>query len=391
MNADLKLSNKNVHAHFVLCGKQNPCLNIALISELNAPELSNFKHSFTVNVNLIPWGATHELLIKSETNLHNRAFSHESSVDLKSADDKKYSYALYIKPPSSKIVLQIPSREVSIEANYRVPQNEWKGEYEIGVSTYWDKKRDPSKVSRVSLAGKINALDRNGWNTEVDFVVSHPSIKELKIKQNSRYENNEFNYKLENDVFQRTDQKVVVEVKNAIRSNELISEWSLRSSGLGLDYRYNQIAKAAWDSREFKYKTEFVGPTSNDKFAIDLDGRQGRMVLKLIAFNDELLTANSNIDVNARTASVNGKVKLLGTEPVEARAELRGISSASATIKQGGFFEIEAKADKDRELSLLVKGEGKNLVEARVRLDPENLLKTSYKVQDNDLKNFAVS
>lgn len=391
MNADLKLSNKNVQVHCVVCGNQKPCLNVAISSELTKAELNDFKHGFTINVNLIPLGATHELLIKSETAILNRVFTHESSIDLKSADDKKYSYSMIIAKPTSKIVLQIPSREVSIEANYRIPQKEWRGQYEVGISTYWNKKRDPTKVSRVAVSANVHSIDKTGWNVDSELIISHPSMKELRVIEKSKLANNEYHLLLEYDVFQQTDQKIVIDVKNTLKANELKSVWSLTSRGLGINYRFNQDVKASWDRAEFLFHSNFVGPTAADKFALNIDSKSGRMDAKIIAFNDELISATSIVDSQQRIATVSSRVKLLGVEPIEAKAELRGLKSASATIKQGNFLDVKAIADREKEVSIVIIGENKKLLDAKVALNQENLLKTTSQVNENEIKNFIVS
>lgn len=398
INAEIKVTNKNFHIRHTICENKEPCINFDIDSTISKADLNGFKHNLLVAVDLRKLGFAHEFNLKSETTRNGWALHHNLDMHLKASDNKIYSYQFYVKPSSSGIVLEIPSRTAAIEAVYEYPK-ELIGQYRVSVSSWLNKKREPNKRSTFAVAGEVKRIGKTSFKTTAELLLSHPQTKDLKVKGNGELdvENQKLTFALLLDVFRHTDDAITVNYvfENADRSIQsgfnAKSELSLQSRGLGLNYKVVESANANWERRTYAYTSEVVGPSADERFGIYLTGTASRLDFKLTAFNEDLIRANSQLDWNKRTAVVEASSKLLGTEPIVSLAKVTAISAASASITQGKFLKINAEAAAGKEISLKIVGNEKQLLNAHVALGQSNLLTTTYEVNENEFKEFLVS
>lgn len=398
INAEIKVTNKNFHIRHTICENKEPCINFEINSTITKAELSGFKHNLLVAVDLRKLGFAHEFNLKSETTRNGWVLHHNLDMHLKASDNKIYSYQFYVKPSSSGILLEIPSRTAAIEAVYEYPK-ELIGHYKVSISSWLNKKREPNKRSTVAVTGEVKRVGKTQFKTTAELVLSHPQTKDLKVKGHAELdgENEKVSFGLLLDVFRHTNEAITLSYvyENADKSWQsgfnAKSELTLQSRGLAIDYKLLESARANWEQRTYGFTSEVVGPSAAERFGVYLSGTAQRMEFKLVAFNEDLIRANSQLDLNKRVAVVEASTKLLGTEPIESVAKLTAITAASASIVQGKFLKINAEITAGKEISLKITGNEKQLLNAQIALGQSNLLTTKYDVNENEFKEFLVS
>lgn len=397
INAEIKVTNKNFHIRHTICENKEPCINFDIDSTITTADLNGFKHNLLVAVDLRKLGFAHEFNLKSETTRSGWTLRHNLDMHLKAADNKIYSYQFYVKPASSGIVLEIPSRTAAIEATYEYPKD-LIGQYRVSISSWLNKKKEPNKRSSVAIGGEVKRVGKSSFKTTAELILTHPQTKDLKVKGNGELdvENQKLAFSLLLDVFRNTDDATTLEYvfENGDRSLQsgfnLKSDLSLHSRGLGLNYKTVAIANANWELRKFGFTSEIIGPSSDERFGVYLTGNAKRMDFNLVAFNEDLIRANSQLDLNKRTAVVEASSKLLGTEPIVAVAKVTAISAASASITQGHFLKINAEITAGKEIALKIVGNNKQLLKADIALGQSNLLNTNFDINENEFKEFLV-
>lgn len=398
INAEIKVTNKNFHIRHTICENKEPCINFDIDSTISKSDLNGFKHNLLVAVDLRKLGFAHEFNLKSETVRTGWTVRHNLDMHLKGSDNKIYSYQFYVKPSSTGIILEIPSRTVAIEGVYEYPRD-FIGQYKVSISSWLNKKREPNKRSSVAVAGEVKRIGKSSFKTSAEWILSHPQTKDLKVKGHAELdvENQKLSYGLLLDVFRNTNDAITLDYvhentdkswQNGFNSK---SELSLHSRGLALNYKLTQNTYANWERRTFGATNELIGPSTDERFGFYITGTGQRMDFKLSAFNDDLIIANAQVDLNKRTAQVEASSKLLGTEPIVAHAKIVAISAVSASIVQGKFLKINSELTAGKELSLKIVGNEKKLLDAQIALGQSNLLSTKYEIHENEFKEFLVS
>lgn len=398
INAEIKVTNKNFHIRHTICENKEPCINLDIDSTISKADLNGFKHNLLVAIDLRKLGFAHEFNLKSETTRSGWALRHNLDMHLKASDNKIYSYQFYVKPASSGVILEIPSRTAAIEAVYEYPK-ELIGQYRVSISSWLNKKREPNKRSTIAVVGEVKRVGKSSFKTTAELVLSHPQTKDLKVRGNSELnvENQKLTLALLLDVFRNTNDAITLDVvyENAGKSLQngfnAKSELSLQSRGLGLNYKVSQSANANWEGRTYGFTNEIIGPSNDERFGVYLTGTAQRLDFSLVAFNEDLIRANSQLDLNKRVFIVEASSKLLGTEPIVSLAKVTAISAASASIVQGKFLKINAEITAGKEISLKIVGNEKQLLNAQIALGQSNLLTTTYDVNEKDFKEFLVS
>lgn len=398
INAEIKVTNKNFHIRHTICENKEPCINFDIDSTISKADLNGFKHNLLVAVDLRKLGFAHEFNVKSETTRGGWTLRHNLDMHLKASDNKIYSYQFYVKPSSTGVVLEIPSRTAAIEAVYEYPK-ELIGQYKVSISSWLNKKREPNKRSSIVVAGEVKRVGKSSFKTTAELLLSHPQTKDLKVKGNAELdaENKKLTFALLLDVFRHTNDAItldyVLEDSDKSFQNGFNAKTSLalQSKGLALNYKVSHGANANWERRTYGYTSEVIAPTSDERFGIYITGTAQRMDFSLVAFNEDLIRANAQLDLNKRTFAVEASSKLLGTEPIVSHAKITAISAASASITQGKFLKINADLTAGKEISLKIVGNEKPLLNAQIALGQSNLLTTNYDINEKEFKEFLVS
>lgn len=396
VQAELKLTNKEFYLQHTICESDKPCIHLKVSSILSDADWKRFTHNLLVTVDLRPLGFAHEFNLKADTKRDGYLFEHTFDTQIQSADQNKYQFNVFVKPTTAGIVLSIPKRTAAIEATYTYPR-EFIGNYQATITSYLDKKNNPSKHSTVGFKGEIKHPSKYTFITIGSLIASHPSVKDLKISGESEFsgEKRLVSGNIKFDVFKNTNQAIVVTAKYANSDNlskgfNVTTEISLKSPGLGLNYGFYESSGVSFARRALSFTYEFQGPSQKDRFGFYLHGDAKKIDATFTVFNEDLLKASAEFDQNKKIGSVQSTVKLFGSEPIHSHATA-SLNSFTAHIKQGNFLSIEADATASKSVGLKATGNQKILLNYKVALDQEHLLQTEYEINDKEFKEFLVS
>lgn len=364
-------------------------------SSLSDLEWKRFTHSLLVSVDLRPLGFAHEFNLKAYTKRDGYAFEHTFDTQIQTADQHKYQFNAYIKPQNAGIVLSIPKRTAAVEAVYAYPK-EFIGVYQATITSYLDKKNNPSKFSTIGFNGEIKHPSRYTFVSTGSLIASHPSVKELKISGESEF-NGEMKMVSGNvkfDIFKNTNQAIVIAAKFAntdALSNgfNVTSEVSLKSSGLGLNYVFYEVGGVSYARRALTYIYELRGPTPKERFGLYLNADLKKADATIVIFNEDVLKTTTEIDTVKKSLSIQSAAKFLETDPLSTKIAI-SLKGAHANIKHGNFLSVEADALVGKALTFKINGNQKQLVNINIALDQANLLSTDYNVNDKEFKDFLV-
>lgn len=397
VQAELKVTNREFHLQHTICElKNNPCIHLRVNSVLSDVDWKHFTHNLLVAVDLRPLGFAHEFNLKADTKRDGFFIDHTFDTQIRTADQKDYQFNFYLKPSKAGIELSIPKRKAAIEAIYEYPKD-FIGRYQATITSYLDKKNNPSKHSTIGFTGEIKRPSNLHFVSSGSLIASHPSVKDLKISGETEFngEKQLISGNVKFDVFKQTNQAIVVAAKfvnsdTTAKGYNLVAEISLKSPGLGLDYVYHESASMNYQRRAIAYTYELRGPSAKDRFGLYLNGDIKKIDLSVVLFDEEILKGTAEFDKSKRSASLQSTVKLLGSEPIHSHGTA-SFSTVNAHIKQGDFLSIEADATVGKALSFKATGNKKVLVNVNVALDKANLLSTDYDVNDKEFREFIVS
>lgn len=397
VQAELKLTNKEFHLQHTICESDKPCIHLKVESSLSDLEWKKFTHNLLASVDLRPLGFAHEFNLKAYTKRDGYNIEHTFDTQIQTADQNKYQLNAYIKPQNAGLVLTIPKRTAAVEAVFSYPKGELIGVYQATITSYLDKKNNPSKYSKIGFTGEIKRPSKFTFVSTGSLIASHPSVKDLKISGESEFngEKQLISGNLKFDVFKNTNQAIVVAAKLA--STDAISkgfnstaEVSLKSSGLGLNYVFTEIAGVSYAKKAVSYVYELRGPTPKDRFGFYFNADLKHAETSVVIFNEDILKAKALVDAEKKSLSVESAVKLLDLDPLSNKLTV-SVKGANAQIKQGNFIAIETDASFGKALSVKATGNQKQLININIALDQSNLLSTDYNVYDKEFKEFFVS
>lgn len=396
VQAELKLTNKEFYLQHTIYESDKPCIHLKVSSILSDVDWKRFTHNLLVTVDLRPLGFAHEFNVKADTKRDGYFIEHTFDTQIQSADQNKYQFNAFIKPSTAGIVLSIPKRTASVEATFTYPK-EFIGVYQATIISYLDKKNNPGKHSTIGFKGEIKRPSKLVFTGTGSLIASHPSVKELKISGETEFNGDKKSISgtVKFDVFKNTNQAIVVAARYVnteaySKGFNVTSELSLKSPGLGLNYVFYENTGVSFTRRALSHTYELRGPTQKERFGLYLTGDFKKIDLSIVLFDEELLHGTSEVDVPKKSASVQSKVKLLGTDPIHSHATA-SFSGFNAHIKQGNFLSIEAEAAAGKALSFKATGNQKILLNFNVALDQANLLSTDYDINDKEFKEFLVS
>lgn len=335
------------------------------------------------------------MYFKAYTKRDGYAIEHTFDTQIQTADQHKYQFNAYVKPQQAGIALSIPKRIAAVEAVFSYPKD-FVGVYQVTITSYLDKKNDPSKHSTIGFRGEVKHPSKYTFVAMGALVASHPSVKDLKITGESEFngEKQLVSGNIKFDVFKNTNQAIIVAAKFAntdapSKGFNVTSEISLKSQGLGLNYAFTEIGGVSYGRRAITYVYELRGPTTKDRFGVYLNADLKKVDASIVVFNEDMLKGVAQIDSNKRQLSLQTAAKLLDSDPVNVDLAV-SLRSANALIKQGNFISIEADAALGKALSLKAHGNQRELINVNVALDQAHLFSTTYNVNDKDFREFLV-
>lgn len=199
------------------------------------------------------------------------------------------------------------------------------------------------------------------------------------------------------DIFKNANQAIVIAGKydnlesNLMKAFNISSELSIKSQGLGFSYGFSGHAAASMDRRQVSIGASLQSPTPNLQASIYFATTEHNFELVANAFNEKLIQAEGTYDLDSHKGKLTATMKYLNTAPFILDGSVTGYSSIKGTLKRDRLIDVTGEVTLGKEASLLVTGQNKELFRGKVALDQTHFLKSEYKVDDAQIKEFAVS
>ncbi len=199
------------------------------------------------------------------------------------------------------------------------------------------------------------------------------------------------------DIFKNANQAIVITGKydnlepNLMKAFNISSELSVKSQGLGFNYGFNGHAAASLDRRQVSIGGSLQSPTPNLKASIFFTTTERQFELVANAFNEKLIQADGSYDLDTHNGKLTATMKYLNTAPFVLDGSITGYNSIKGSFKRAGLIDVTGEATYGKEASLLISGQNKELFRGKVALDQTHFLKSEYKVDDAQIKEFMVN
>lgn len=199
------------------------------------------------------------------------------------------------------------------------------------------------------------------------------------------------------DIFKNANQAIVIVGKydnlesNPMKAFNVSSELSIKSQGLGFNYGFSGHAAASLDRRQVSIGGSLQSPTPNLQASIFFIVTDGKFELIANAFNEKLINADGTYDLDTHKGTLTATMKYLNTVPFILDGSVDGFSSIKGSLKRDRLIDVTGEVTMGKEASLIVKGQNKELFRGKVALDQTHFLKSEYKVDDAQIKEFVVS
>lgn len=199
------------------------------------------------------------------------------------------------------------------------------------------------------------------------------------------------------DIFKNANQAIVIVGKydnlesNLMKAFNISSELSIKSQGLGFSYGFTGHAAASMDRRQVSIGGSLQSPTPNLQASVYFITTERNFELVANAFNEKLIQAEGTYDLDSHKGKLTATMKYLNTPPFVLDGSVTGYSSVKGTLKKDRLIDVAGELTLGKEASLLVTGQNKELFRGKIALDQTHFLKSEYKVDDAQIKEFTVS
>lgn len=390
--SDIKITDKEFHMKYSGCAKKNSCTNFEAKSYLEQSDVSAFKHNLELTVDLRQAGFPHEFGLKSETSRENFKLSHTMDAYLQTKDKPEYQYSVFINPKEAGASLSMPKREIALDASYKYPKTFY-GVYESTLTFFIDKRNKPQMKSEVGFRGEIKHAGTSQLTGKGDLTFTHPKVKPLRV--GGEFEVNTDNMhgksKIEFDIFTKPLDMIVITSKfgnddTTGQGFNLTSTCEIYSKGLGFNYKKQEYLGLSLARKEFTYGYELILPVDDFKFSLNAFASTKNLELSAVAFNEEFLKTTGQYDPETHNINMEGSFRYLKSEPFVSKASIKGLSEGSFTLTKGQLLNVDGGYGLGKYLHMLVKGSGKEVFNGKVALDTAHFLKTTYKVDEQQVK-----
>ncbi|XP_043491499.1 apolipophorins [Polistes fuscatus] len=207
---EIKFTNKEIHVFNSYCEQNNDCAHFKYQATLDTDKKSYLKQQQTVEFDLRKFNIPAEFGLQISTQYANDMLDHTASLYMHSTKDKsQYTYQLYIHPKEAAAILTLPSRELALIATMDLPKNKPVGSYKLVLSSFLDRKNNPSEKTSLSINGDVN-VDKSSLSINGEAKLTYPSqTKDMMVKGKLHSNNqNLLDASVDIDIFAKKSQKV---------------------------------------------------------------------------------------------------------------------------------------------------------------------------------------
>lgn len=198
------------------------------------------------------------------------------------------------------------------------------------------------------------------------------------------------------DIFRNANQAIVISGKydnlesDPMKAFNISSELSVKSQGLGFNYQFAGHAAGSLDRRQVSIGASLQSPTPNLQASVFFIATERNFELVVNAFNEKLIKSDGTYDLDTYKGKITTTMKYLNTAPFVFDGSVTGYSSIKGSLKRDNLIDVSGEVTYGKEASLSVTGQNKELFRGRVVLDQTHFLKSEYKVNDAEIKEFMV-
>ncbi|KAH8256440.1 hypothetical protein KR032_007301, partial [Drosophila birchii] len=390
----IKITNKEFNTKFSVCEEKKQCTNIQIQSLVSIDDikLDGIQQSTLILIDLRELGYPYEFELKSQNTRQGLKYQYHLDSFIVSGNNLKYQFTANVQPSSSILKLTLPKRQLVLESAQKIPKNgNVFGHYEQSVAFFIDKLNRPDDVARLSAIVDVSGKERIALNTQGVIKIEHPNIRSLSIsgRFDGNLEQQISNLEIVFDIFRLPEQKVIVtnELRN-VRSKKginLSTTSNIKSSGLKFQYQAAGNAAVDPEAHELKLNLDLNNGKNGLKATSFLN--KEKLEILLSESDNQIIQFIGDFNKQKRSAKLNSKLQILNKKPLEINAEVHP-TFAKLSLKRPDLIDSNAEITLGKEFKFDISGNGKQLLNGRVALDPTNFLQTNYLASEENIKAF---
>ncbi|KAH8384937.1 hypothetical protein KR200_008808, partial [Drosophila serrata] len=390
----IKITNKEFNTKFSVCEEKKQCTNIQIQSLVSIDDikLDGIQHSTLILIDLRELGYPYEFELKSQNTRQGLKYQYHLDSFIVSGNNLKYQFTANVQPSSSILKLTLPKRQLVLESAQKIPKNgNVFGHYEQSVAFFIDKLNRPDDVARLSAIVDVSGKERVALNAQGAIKLEHPNIRSLSVsgRFDGNLEQQVSNLEIVFDIFRLPEQKVIVtnEFSN-VRSKKginLATKSNIKSSGLKFQYQAICNADINREAQELKLNLDLNNGKSSLQATSFLN--KEKVEITLNESKNQIVKFVGDFNKQKRSAKLNSKLQILNKKPLEITAEIQP-TFAKLSLKRPDLIDSNAEIKLGKEFKFDISGNGKQLLNGRIALDPTNFLQTNYMASEENVKEF---
>lgn len=312
---EVKVTDKEFKTKYSGCDKKNSCTSLEARSNLERQSIEGFKHNLVVSVDLRQVGFPHEFGLKADTSREGIKFSHTLDAYLQAKDKPEYRYSVFINPKESGALLATPHREIALDAVYKYPERFY-GTYQSTLTFFIDKRNKPQMKTEIGFSGEVKHTGTSQLSGSGDLKFTHPNVKPLRIggEFSVDVDKTDVSSKLEFDIFSNPMDMIVVTAKmgNSDASGKgfnVTSQFEIASKGLDFSAKVQESVGVSFERQLITYGYELQLPLKEFKFGAYAYAGKTNFDLSVVAFDEEVIKANSVYDMQTHDVNLEGSFK----------------------------------------------------------------------------------
>ncbi|KAI4494899.1 hypothetical protein M0804_001100 [Polistes exclamans] len=401
---EIKFTNKELHVFNSYCEQNNDCAHFKYQATLDTDKETYLKQQQTVEFDLRKFNIPAEFGLQISTQLANNMLDHTASLYMHSTKDKsQYTYQLYIHPKEAAAILTLPSRELALIATFDLPKSKPIGSYKLALSSFLDRKNNPSEKTSLSINGDVN-VDKSSLSINGEAKLTYPSqTKDMMVKGKLHSSNqNLLDASMDIDVFAKKSQKVNL-IAKIVR---LPIEKGYNITGLievlskGQQLKIEHKTHLTLSTNEIGAGSIFSYTDINQKprSTIQLfSANQNEAHLLITLPSREIIRSDVKMECSKTLQKVEIKTNILDRKPVIATIEVNDFNNfkfvqyekgnpdnkltANGRVVLGELAEVHSNFYKN--------GEKKNLFHILVHLDENKFLKPDFGYDKDNIEYVA--
>lgn len=397
IKSGFKITDRHLNVKINLCDDKPKCVDFEISSKVESSTVDSLQHEGRINVDLRKLGYYYVFNLRTSTNRKNIDFKHNTVFEVHTSDSYKYLYEFALNPTEAVITLTAPNRVMQLQGHSKVPREVF-GKYDISVTFYVDKLRQPNKKSSIGFEGELNR-SKTGVTSKSNFKVSYPKLKDFIISANTGldYSKQSLFGDFEFDVFQKSENKLTVSsllfVVDPSNKKEINVEGHVKvnSPGFKINSVLQTVVVVSFERQVLNGKLTYEIKNTDLLFEASLLLSEPQSELKIVAFKEDVLEITATSDRKKYSGTFSSSLKLLKSTPILFNVLVQNGKNGNFELSKGDKFRIKGQVQANKEGTIELTGNQKLLASGKILLNQAQFLQTEYDVKEEEIKNFLVS